>query len=94
MASRDTHRVNRLVEKLTQRMEQMETLIGDFMAPPGEAPALRTQLARREALAWWLKNYDNEFGQRIRKTMSPMQQLELDQALSEAIAQGQPLEVE
>lgn len=87
------HRLNTRVQLLTQAINRRVGLLSQFLAPPGQAPALHQQLSSTEALDWWRKHRYDQFGQQVLSNYSPEEVARLDNSLAqanEAMGLGEP----
>ena len=79
---------------LAQRMQQAVNVSAQALTPNGQPPPFTTRMPRNQALDWWLDNWSKPYAQQTIAAMPQQQQLELNVALSQHIAQKQAQQVQ
>jgi hypothetical protein len=79
----EQHPLERRAAMLGERFAKRVDLMANLMRPDGRA-LFSQRLPEQQALTFWRKHRNDELGQAVLSTWSPVQVLELDQRLMRA----------
>lgn len=75
------------------RLESRVEMVRKSLAGEGGRPPFTEMLSQGDALAFWRRHFDDDIGRKLRREMSPQDQVELQTALAGAIEAEQSMEV-
>ena len=83
------HVIERRAALLADAIEHRVNILRDALAPPGKRPPFTKQLSKPAALRWWQLHRYDALGAQVISNMQPVDVMELDLALSQAVKQGE-----
>jgi hypothetical protein len=80
------HYLEDLADELGERLKEAVDAAAEELSGPNGRPLFTKRMSKPEALAWWQRNRYNKIGEQALAGMTPEQQMEVDQMLSQANA--------
>lgn len=80
------HYLEALADELGERLKEAVDAAAEELTGPSGRPLFTKRMTKAQAVEWWQRNRYNKIGEQALAGMTPEQQLEVDQMLSQANA--------
>jgi hypothetical protein len=80
------HYLEDLADELGERLKEAVDAVAEELSGPKGRTLFTKRMTKAEAIEWWQRNRYNKIGEQALARMTPEQQMEVDQMLSQANA--------